>query len=134
MTDRIILRSETQKTHAVARISAMRINPEQLTEIVFRKHVNSRSLKQNNLYWKWMAEIGDAIGYSKYGMHRTMMEEHLQPNLIDTLNGIREEYSTTGLNVKEMSVYLEKISITAGMYGVSLTFPDELRPESERAA
>lgn len=132
MTDKIIMRGEKQKTHAISRITAMRIDPDHLTEIVFQEHKTNRSLDQNALYWKWMTIFGASLGYTKNGMHRTMMEEHLEPILVQTPKGMREEYTTKKLKVREMSAYLENISITAGQMGVPLSWPEDFKRETTK--
>lgn len=126
MIKKIILRGDTQKDYAIAEIGKMQPDPERLVEVIFQEHKTSRSLEQNRLYWEWMTVIGDDMGFTKDGMHEFMMRQHLQPILTETPDGIVETYTTKGLGVKAMTIYLGKIDIMAGMQNIRLPHPDDL--------
>jgi hypothetical protein len=125
MADRIIIRGEQQRTHAINRLTALKLDPDAPMEVVIKPYKRSRSLEQNDLYWRWLSLMGDDLGYTKDEMHEEMMRQHLTPLSINTPAGIVEVYSTKKLKVKEMSEYLNKINITAGQMGIALPLPIE---------
>jgi uncharacterized membrane-anchored protein YitT (DUF2179 family) len=71
----------------------------------------SRSVKQNRLYWEWVSVIGGELGYTKDETHVMLR-------------------STTKLKVKEFKDYLEQIDILMSEYGIILPRPEDLYYES----
>lgn len=122
MTERIILREERHREHALNRITALNIAEPQ--EVTIKPYVKNRSLDQNALYWKWLSIMGADLGYTKDEMHEEMMREHLPPDLINTPSGIVEAYTTKNKTVKVMAEYLTAIETTAGQMGIALPHPD----------
>ena len=123
MADKIIIREERHRQHAMGRLSLLNLETE--WEVIIKPYVKNRSLDQNALYWKWLTIIGDDLGYTKDEMHEEMMRQHLPPQLVNTPAGIVEVYSTKGLGVRVMSKYMEAISIQAADYGIPLPHPVE---------
>lgn len=110
-----ILRGETQRGHAIEILQKLKLDPESLQEVIVQPYKRKRSEDQNKYMWVLNTAIGDHLGYFSKAMHLTLMEELLEPVIHETPNGLREEYTTKNLRVKEMSAYLEKILIWAGM-------------------
>ncbi len=82
---------------------------------------STRSLDQNDYYWRLVTELADYFGLkSKDEMHevlsyKLLSEEKQIKNLkVMTIN------STTKLNVKEFNEYLEKVKDFARGYGFKL--------------
>ena len=82
---------------------------------------STRSLDQNDYYWRLVKELADYFGLkSKDEMHevlsyKLLSEEKQIKNLkVMTIN------STTKLNVKEFNEYLEKVKDFARGYGFKL--------------
>ncbi len=84
--------------------------------VSFGKYKSSRSLEQNKLLWKWLdiirMHIADAGGalFTAEELHEFFKAKFL-PSRVVEINGeaIRCRATTTKLNTKEMSVYLESI-------------------------
>jgi len=93
---------------------------------------DSRSTKQNRLYWEWINVIGAETGYTKDETHMLLRDKFLGYNEVTTKKGetIRELRSTTKLKVGEMKDYLEQIDIFASEYGIVLPRPEDLYYES----
>ena len=86
---------------------------------------STRSLDQNDYYWRLVKELADYFGLkSKDEMHevlsyKLLSEEKQIKNLkVMTIN------STTKLNVKEFNEYLEKVKEFARGYGFKLNEED----------
>jgi len=86
---------------------------------------STRSLDQNDYYWRLVKELADYFGLkSKDEMHevlsyKLLSEEKQIKNLkVMTIN------STTKLNVKEFNEYLEKVKDFARGYGFKLNEED----------
>lgn len=125
MADKIIIREQRNREHALNRIAALKIDPEKPMEVTIKPYKKNRSLEQNALYWKWLSIMGADLGYSKDEMHEAMMRKHLTPDLINTPSGIIEVYTTKNKPVKVMAAYLTAIEITAGQLGIALPHPDD---------
>ena len=93
---------------------------------------DSRSVKQNRLYWEWINVIGNELGYTKAETHILFRDKFLGYNELTTKKGatIKELKSTTKLKVGEMKDYLEQIDIFVSEYGIMLPRPEDLYLES----
>ena len=91
----------------------------------------SRSIKQNRLYWEWISVIGGELGYTKDETHAILRDKFLGYTETTTkLSVIKELRSTTKLKVKEFKDYLEQIDILMSEYGIILPRPEDLYYES----
>ena len=94
---------------------------------------DSRSTKQNRLYWEWIGTvISPELGYTKDEAHMILRDKFLGYNEITTKKGetVRELRSTTKLKVGEFKDYLEQIDMLMAEYGIVLPRPDDLYLES----
>ena len=123
MADKIFIREERHREHAIERIQALNI--ENVWEVSIKPYKRNRSIEQNNLYWKWLTIIANDTGYTTDEMHEEMMRQHLTPHCVNTPSGVVDVYSTKKLKVKEMTAYLEAIGMTAARMGIALPRPDE---------
>jgi ribosomal protein L7/L12 len=91
----------------------------------------SRSVKQNRLYWEWVSVIGGELGYTKDETHAILRDKFLGYTETTTkLSVIKELRSTTKLKVGEFKDYLEQIDIFVSEYGIMLPRPEDLYYES----
>ena len=125
MADKIIIREERHREHALNRIAALKVDPEMPMEVTIKPYAKSRSLEQLALYWMWLTIMGADLGYTKEEMHEEMMRKHLPPILVDTPSGVVEVYTTKGKSIKVMAEYLTAIETTAGQLGIALPHPDD---------
>ena len=92
---------------------------------------DSRSIKQNRLYFQWVSVIGSELGYTKDETHVILRDKFLGYTETTTkLSVIKELRSTTKLKVKEFKDYLEQIDILMSEYGIILPRPEDLYYES----
>lgn len=92
---------------------------------------DSRSVKQNKLYWEWVSVIGNELGYTKDETHAILRDKFLGYTETTTkFSVIKELRSTTKLKVKEFKDYLEQIDMFVSEYGIMLPRPEDLYYES----
>ena len=87
-----------------------------VVEIIVRKHRNNRTNRQNNLYWGYLELIEAETGNTANDLHEYLKRKFLQPREITVLGEkIRLPATTTKLNTKQFSEYLEKICALTGV-------------------
>ena len=123
MSDKIYIREERQRNHALDTIKALDIAT--VYEVTIKPYKRNRSLEQNSLMWKWYSIIADDLGYTTEEIHEEFMRKLLTPTIVKTPSGMVEVYSTKKLKVKEMTAYLEGIERTATEMGIALPRPYE---------
>ena len=80
-----------------------------------------RSLNQNRLYWAWLKIIGDDVGGDPEEVHTSFRARFLT----DRSRKIPIVRSTTMLNSKQFTSYLDKVWQLAAEMGIKLPTPDE---------
>lgn len=100
--------------------------------VTVEKEKKKRTLNQNNLMWKWIDEVCQAIsgvsGNSKAFLHKHFKEEFLTPEIEAVAGKEHLIWSTTGLSRQEMSEYMGRIEIFAAQeFGVMVSIPEELQ-------
>ena len=123
MSDKIYIRGERQRNHALNTIKALDIAT--VYEVTIKPYKRNRSLEQNSLMWKWYSIIANDLGYTTEEIHEEFMRKLLTPTIVKTPSGMVEVYSTKKLKVKEMTAYLEGIERTATEMGIALPRPYE---------
>ena len=99
--------------------------------VEIKEDKDSRSVKQNRLYWEWISVIGNELGYTKDETHAILRDKFLGYTETTTkFNVIKELRSTTKLTVKEFKDYLEQIDMFISEYGIILPRPEDLYYES----
>ena len=121
MSDKIFIREERHRTHALETIKALNIDT--VYEVTIKPYKRNRSLEQNSLMWKWYTIIANDLGYTTEEIHEEFMRKLLTPTIVKTPSGMVEVYSTKKLKVKEMTAYLEGIERTATEMGIALPRP-----------
>ena len=120
--------------------------------VVVSTEANSRSVRQNRLYWLWVTEIASHQGLLKDEIHETLKRKFAVPiftrddasyaEMVTAVKAVRKEgmadyaevmakqisrlTSTTDFTVEAMSEYLKDIEHYAAAVGAELTFPEDL--------
>jgi ribosomal protein L7/L12 len=116
------------ETMVVSHFSEFPEDDDAIIEI--KQNLDSRSTKQNKLYWQWLTVMTET-GYTKDEMHVIMRDKFLGYEEVTTKTDvIRVLRSTTDLKVGEFKDYLEQIDIFASEYGIVLPRPEDLYLES----
>jgi len=92
-----------------------------LWSVTVKPYKSTRSLDQNEYYWKLVTELADYFGLkSKDEMHEVLLYKLLsEEKQIKNLK-VMTIGSTTKLNVKQFNEYLEKVKEFARGYGFKL--------------
>ena len=121
-----IIRDQTIRERAVAFINGLDLGkPWQLVVTPFKRN---RSLAQNNLYWGWVGIMAQETGNANDDIHEWLKQRFIAPSFVN-INGETQEIrrSTTKLNTREMSEYLDKVEMWANSeLGILLPRPDDL--------
>ena len=116
------------ETMVVSHFSEFPEDDDAIIEI--KRNLDSRSTKQNKLYWQWLTVMTET-GYTKDEMHVIMRDKFLGYEEVTTKTDvIRVLRSTTDLKVGQMKDYLEQIDIFASKYDIVLPRPEDLYLES----
>lgn len=96
-------------------------------EYVLQIRKASRSLSQNNLYWKWVGILAQSLGYGKNEMHEALLEAFSYPMTYKNLDGrpSRRKLRTSEMTVDDMKAYMNDIEVFAHENGVMLPLPEE---------
>lgn len=91
-----------------------------------KRYVKSRSLSQNAIYWKWCTIAGQELGYSKDEMDAVFKEKFLAPKIATVGDVEHKMYSTSGMDTKAMTGYLNLIDMfCARDLGIMLPHPED---------
>jgi len=96
-------------------------------EYVVQVRKATRSLSQNNLYWKWVEILAESFGYSKAEMHEALLGEFSYPMTYKNISGkpSRRVLRTSEMTTKDMKNYMDDIKIFADEHGIILPLPDD---------
>ena len=85
--------------------------------VTIKKYRKKRTLPMNSLYWVWLNGLADHIGTTADVLHELYKKKYLQDRSVVICG---HEYkvagSTTGLDTKEMSEYMNKVKIHANEF------------------
>tara|TARA_R110002124_G_scaffold165449_1_gene332809 strand:+ start:3832 stop:4206 length:375 start_codon:yes stop_codon:yes gene_type:complete len=97
------------------------LDKESLWTVTVKPYKSTRSLDQNEYYWKLVTELADYFGLkSKDEMHEVLLYKLLsEEKQIKNLK-VMTIGSTTKLNVKQFNEYLEQVKEFARGYGFKL--------------
>lgn len=97
------------------------LDKNQMWTIKVSPYKSTRSLDQNEYYWRLVTELADYFGLkSKNEMHEVLLYKLLsEKKQIKNLK-VMTIGSTTKLNVKQFNEYLEKVKEFARGYGFKL--------------
>ncbi len=145
-----VIRTESDRNRAVEIVS--RLNLDKPQEVEIREWKKNRSVAQNSLLWKWLTVIAAELGESKDEVHERYKEKLLVPILrrddpdfaamIGSVNavhasGMKAEAmalkkeivrltSTTQMNVRQFTEYLNDIELDARNLGIILPHQEDL--------
>jgi len=117
-------------------ISNLKINKDELFEVVVKQHKSKRSLNQNALYWKWLGLMAKHFS-AKHGtftndhMHKLMRHKFLgyEDELIGNTEIKGQLKSTKELNAQGMSKYMQEINSWSCDLGLLLPSPTDAEYE-----
>jgi hypothetical protein len=97
------------------------LDQNKLWSVTVKPYKSTRSLDQNEYYWKLVTELADYFGLkSKDEMHQVLLYKLLsEEKQIKNLKDLTI-VSTTKLNVKQFNEYLEKVKEFARGYNFKL--------------
>lgn len=118
-----IIRTEQDRAALVGMINLVPLNkPLKITIEEVRKQ---RSLSANGLYWKWMQEAGDHLGYDKDEMHEVCKEVANCPVTEIEIDGEKVVVrSSSKLNDADFAAYMDRCYRRLSEYGCVLTLPE----------
>jgi uncharacterized protein (DUF2344 family) len=99
------------------------LDDNQLWKVVISKHKSMRSLDQNEYYWELITQLANDIGHTKDEMHQLMTFKFLTSKKIVNGEKIFTIKSTSKLNSKEFTEYIDNIKSWAKEY-VGFNFGD----------
>lgn len=104
------------------------LNPLQSWVVEVKPYRKKRSLEQNALYWNWLTVLEEQteLGYRKEELHEAFKYRFLGMEKKKTVLGQDYETirSTTSLNTKEFTEYLDKVLAFAMLYDIQLPSPE----------
>jgi hypothetical protein len=87
----------------------------------------TRRIRANNLYWKWVEIIAEELGYDKLSLHEALKEKFLGMDEYVTLDGevrTKPKESKT-LSVKKFNEYMNNVHVFASQeLGIVLPSPE----------
>ena len=118
-----IIRTEQDRAALVGMMNLVPLSkPLKVTVEEVRKQ---RSLSANSLYWKWMQEAGDHLGYDKDEMDDVCKEVADCPVSEIHIDGkVIARRSTKALTDADMSAYMDRCYRRLSEYGCVLTLPE----------
>jgi len=121
----IPLHTEQDRASVIGHIE--RLNLDKPWVVTVKRRAQKRSLSQNALYWKWMEQAGQELGYDRNDMDDVCKEACDCPSKNIVIDGITYSRRTTsGLSKKEMAEYMDRVfRKLAGDMGIYLTLPEE---------
>ena len=122
----MIVRNEFDRKAAFRKISGLDLATE--WEVLIRKAKSKRSVDQNALYWAWIAVVEVETGNDKDALHEFFKHKFLiNQRVLVFGEQVEKRPSTTKLNTKEFSEYMEKIrAFCATELAITLLTPDDM--------
>jgi hypothetical protein len=123
----LIIKSEAHKGDVKAAIDKLDLTVGKTYRIQITTKRKIRTISQNALYWLWLTCIEQETGNAKEYLHEYFKQEFLGREIVMVFNA--EVYplkTTTGLNTKQFTNYLEKMKVFASVeLGITLPLPFE---------
>lgn len=117
------------KKRAIEHIQSL----EGVWDVEITKHKKSRSVAANRLMWMWLNLIAKETGNEPEDLHHLLKVKFLGTETkIFMGSEIERPKSTTKLNTKEFTNYLDKIETLAMSIGITLPHPEVIYAEAMR--
>ena len=119
---------KNQKIEAIKFIDNLFAQDKRVTIVITKE---KRTLDQNRLYWLWLSCIAKETGNDKDDLHEYFIYKYLNPELIQVFEKmIYKRLSTTQLDTKQFTEYLNKIQIFANTeLAIELPNPEDKKFE-----
>ena len=126
----MLIKTDADKIKAHEKIDGLSLDKPWQIEI--KPYKKNRTIAQNKLYWQWATYIGNEIGYTKDEMHAILADMFIPDVFIEYAGKvIIQDKSTSRLNTKEFTEYLEKIDRWAVIeLSIVLPSPEDLYYEA----
>ena len=119
------LKKEFKKQSAISYFNKL-LAKGSLIEI--REIKSKRSISQNALYWLYLTCIEVETGTDRNYLHEYFKEQFIEPKKINVLGKVLEFRTTTNLDTKQFTDYLNRIVDFALMeLSISMPNPDDKR-------
>ena len=138
-TKRYILRDSSIRDRLITNLNALEIDQAAPLEVTIKLYKKNRSLAQNNLLWKWLAEIANHVR-SEHGIKTDSisLKEEFQHRFLGYLDYTDSQgwknpriRGTSELNTSEFTEFLNQIEIYASSeLGLLLPHPEDLYYEA----
>ena len=114
---------------AVNKVSSLGLNKVHQVKITCKR--GKRTIDQNSLYWMWLSCISDNTGEDTERLHRFFKAKYiLKENISLFGENIESEPTTTNLDTKQFTEYLNKIQVFASSeLGINLPNPEDINFE-----
>lgn len=122
---RFILYTEGDRERAMLLLKNVDIKNSNVFEL--KRQRKSRTISQNKLYWMWLSCIAEETGDTKEAIHSFYSESllNLQTEYVAFGEKWTRRKSTTELDTKEFTTYLENIRRHAAEWNIILPLPEE---------
>lgn len=124
------IQSEIDRIKVQSIIQALKEDVHWIVDI--KRYRKKRTLSQNKLYWMWINCIASETGNKPDDIHDYLKDRFLPKRIIKLYNEETKEVpiSTTELNTKQFTDYLNAIDADVSTEGIRLLYPDDLHWES----
>ena len=101
----------------ITKLKELDFNKTWKVQVTERKHI--RNLSQNDKYWAILEGLSDHLGYTKDELHELMKYKFLKYAKEVAGNPVIVVPSTSDLDTKEFSEFIENVLRFANQYGCS---------------
>ena len=122
---RMIIASEADRARFIKSVNTVELGKKRFIGEI-KVHRQKRTIKQNSLYFMWLACIRDETGNDVDTLHEYFKRKFLPWRSISVFDDeVVQVSSTTSLNTKEFSEYMEKIKLDMINQAIFLPEPGE---------
>lgn len=120
------IKTDREREDYIQSIQKVRLDGKRVYEADWKLYRKRRSLSANALYWLCLACIADETGNDKDTLHEHFKGKYLPKREIEIFGEKHmKPMSTTELDSKQFTDYLEKISADMAQEGIMLPNPEE---------
>jgi hypothetical protein len=118
------LHTDKERDAVCEHIRRVKIEQGKPYEVTCQRKTKRRTLPLNSTYWLWLTAIANETGNDKDALHRCFSNRYL-PKRIELVFGKEQEkpWSTTELDTKAFTEYMELIQRDMAEYGIQLEWP-----------